>query len=303
MPGPLRFFGPSAGFYGNSLPQTVYYSGTGVFAATGTITAAVTVGAGALVPIAASGTVTVGVTLGAGGLVPMPATGTVATGVTVGATGSWYLPATGGVATSVVLQAQGSALLPATATLDASVSLTAAGAVVWLATASLEAGVVLVAEGTFTHTIYTFTPPTLADGPPIAYRDRSTRGRHEPTVTDEWLVARANPTGSRLMSFFGQRQTGVAIFKMADGTYRSDRPIPGLRLGQAPWPPVPIDQQVNGAIAQAWVYNRLEYDHVQEPAVVIVYYGGTSYTVSEDEAGDLVDAGFEGYVTAEEVTE
>lgn len=138
-----------------------------------------------------------------------------------------------------------------------------------------------------------FTPPTLADTPPIAYRDRS--ARQDGTVTNEWSVRDVNPRGFRLMSFFAPRQQGVAIYKMDDGTYCSDRPVPGV-VEQTAWPPVPLSQQVNGAINQSWLYSHMESEQTQSPAVVFVYYGGTSYQVDAAEAAALTAAGFGDYL-------
>ena len=153
-----------------------------------------------------------------------------------------------------------------------------------------------VADTRSPFTVFTFTPPTLTDTPAIAYYDRAMR--QDGTVTSEWRVDRANPLGFRLFQWFKQRPQGVAIYKMSDGTWRSDRAVPGITT-QTAWPPVPIDQQVNGAINQSWYAGRMVNDYVQDPAIVTVYYGGMSYRVDETEADALIAGGFGAYVTSE----
>lgn len=141
---------------------------------------------------------------------------------------------------------------------------------------------------------YVFTPPAIPDTPATSDYERSARG--DGTVTNEYNVRQANPQGSRLMSFYKPRWCGVAVYKMSDGTWRTDRMVPqGPVLGSA-WPPVPIDQQVNGAISQSWLYNQMIDEYVQDPAVVTVYYGGMSHPVSDAEAADLISGGFGNYV-------
>jgi hypothetical protein len=141
----------------------------------------------------------------------------------------------------------------------------------------------------------TFTPPVLKDGSPISERDRS--ATRDGRVTNEWRVPEVNPTGYRLMSFYSQRQVGVTVYKMDDGTYRSDRPVPGVLDGPPAWPPLPIGQQVNGSISQAWLDSEIVSEQVQSPAVVLVYYGGSSYEVDANEAAALTAAGLGAYLT------
>ena len=168
-------------------------------------------------------------------------------------------------------------------------------AVAGIATVSAVAGPAVISTRS-PFTVYTFTPPTLTDTPAIAYYDRAMR--QDGTVTSEWRVDRANPLGFRLFQWFKQRPQGVAIYKMSDGTWRSDRAVPGITT-QTAWPPVPIDQQVNGAINQSWYAGRMVNDYVQDPAIVTVYYGGMSYRVDETEADALIAGGFGAYVTTE----
>jgi hypothetical protein len=143
--------------------------------------------------------------------------------------------------------------------------------------------------------VTTFTPPVLMDGSPISERDRS--ATRDGRITNEWRVPEVNPLGYRFMSFFGQRPVGVTIYKMDDGTYRSDRPVPGVLEGQPAWPPLPIADQVNGAINQAWVGAKFYSELVQKPAVVLVYYGGSSYEVDANEAAALTAAGLGAYLS------
>jgi hypothetical protein len=141
----------------------------------------------------------------------------------------------------------------------------------------------------------TFTPPVLNDGSPLSERDRS--ATRDGRVTNEWRVPEVNPIGYRLMSFYSQRPVGVTVYKMDDGTYRSDRPVPGVLEGPPAWPPLPIADQVNGAINQAWLDGEIVSEQVQSPAVVFVYYGGGSYQVDANEAAALTAAGLGAYLT------
>ena len=143
---------------------------------------------------------------------------------------------------------------------------------------------------------YVFTPPALPDTPSTSDYERTARG--DGTVTNEFNVRQANPLGTRLMSFYKPRWCGVAVFKMSDGTWRTDRMLFGV-LGpvlETAWPPVPIADQVNGAISQSWLYSQMISELVQDPAVVTVYYGGMSHPVSDAEAADLINGGFGNYV-------
>ena len=143
---------------------------------------------------------------------------------------------------------------------------------------------------------YIFTPPAIPDTPSTSEYERTARG--DGKVTNEFNVRQTNPLGTRLMSFYKPRMCGVAVFKMSDGTWRTDRmllPVQGPTLETA-WPPVPIDQQVNGAISQSWLYGEMISEQVQDPGVVTVYYGGMSHPVSDAEAADLIAGGFGNYV-------
>lgn len=139
----------------------------------------------------------------------------------------------------------------------------------------------------------TFTPPTVAEVPPVSVAD----GRHEaPTGT-------TNPLGTRLFRWFSSRNRGVAVFKMSDGTYRMSRQVDGLSVsGTEPYPattPDQFPQTVNGTmyVAQSW-YAGAETDYpADSPQVSIVYYGGHSYTVDSAEAAALTAAGFGAYLS------
>jgi hypothetical protein len=143
---------------------------------------------------------------------------------------------------------------------------------------------------------YIFTPPNIPDVPPTSYWERA--GRRDGTVTNEWATKVANPLGSRLFSFYKPRPAGVAVYEMDDGTYRTDRPVPQGPTLETAWPPVPVQPgpdgigQVNGSINQSWLYSRMISNYVQTPGVVKVYYGGTSYQVTQAEYNNLVSAGF-----------
>lgn len=141
---------------------------------------------------------------------------------------------------------------------------------------------------------YVFTPPAIPDTPSTSDYERTARG--DGTVTNEFNVRQANPLGSRLMSFYKPRWCGVAVFKMSDGTWRTDRMVPQGPTLETAWPPVPINQQVNGAINQSWLYSQMISEQVQDPGVVTVYYGGMSHPVSDAEATDLINGGFGPYL-------
>jgi hypothetical protein len=314
VPGPLRFFGPSAAFYGSTLSQVAFYSPIGVEPASGAIAGTVVLVAAAVEVFPADGAIAGTVTISAAGQVELfvPGTGSITVDVslvaqgseavpgvagasfdvTLGAEAEVFYPGAGAGAFTVELTGEASAALPGSGALVAGADLAAQGTLVFPATGAIAVGVSLVASTRMAT--YFFTPPVLDDGPPIAYRDRS--ARQDGTVTNEWLVRQENPTGFRLMSFYRERPQGVAVYKMSDGSYRTDRPVPGFGAKTA-WPPVPIDAQVNGAISQSWLYSRLERELVQDPAVVLVYYGGSTYQVTPDEADALEDGGLGEYVT------
>jgi hypothetical protein len=147
---------------------------------------------------------------------------------------------------------------------------------------------------------YVFTPPVIPDVPNTAVFERA--ARRDGTVTNEVAVKQANPLGTRLMSFYKPRMCGVAVFKMDDGTWRTDRMVPQGPTYETAWPPVPLHPgqdgigQVNGAINQSWLYNQMIDEYVQSPGVVKVYYGGMSHPVTNQEAQDLINGGFGNYV-------
>lgn len=134
----------------------------------------------------------------------------------------------------------------------------------------------------------TFTPPSLNEIPQIG--------------GDE-----GNPLGNRLMRFYSPRPSGATVFKMSDGTYRIARQIPGLVGGppvQDVWPSVQqavtstnLPSQPNAAINISWFYSAIVSKEVQTPALVYVYYGGHSYTVSAAEAASLTAAGLGAYLS------
>lgn len=149
----------------------------------------------------------------------------------------------------------------------------------------------------------TFTPPALDDGPPIAYWDRK-YDKGEDRITDEWSIQAANPKGFRLMSYYKQRPVSVTIFKMSDGTYAADRPIPGLYLRTVPYTTIPVESstdgtpsQVNNVISMTWLYGQVVSEELQDPSVVATYQGGHTYVVSAEEADALIAAGLGAYVT------
>lgn len=139
----------------------------------------------------------------------------------------------------------------------------------------------------------TFTPPSIAEVPPIG-------------------VEGENPQGVSLMRFFQSRQRGVAVFKMSDGTYRAARSVTGLTQGSGgtvpvlePYPAIPEIASngqggvgvVNDALAWSWVFETGTQYPLTQPTVSIVYNGGHSYTVSSAEAAALTAAGFGAYLS------
>lgn len=113
-----------------------------------------------------------------------------------------------------------------------------------------------------------------------------------------------NRWAARVQSYYKPRQVGVAVFKMLDGSYFVSRQVPGVKAAllkivfREPSQPVPRRDQVNQTMATSWV-NGKPTEFPQRPDVDIVYYGGTSYPVSADEAADLEAAGLGDYVTSE----
>jgi hypothetical protein len=128
----------------------------------------------------------------------------------------------------------------------------------------------------------TFTPPTLDEVP-----SHGEAGAHGPMV--------------RLMRYYKPRPRGVTVYKMTGGLYAIARFVPGLdptwTLFREPTLPIPEDQQVNDTQATSWMYGRILEDFPQIPNVEAVYYGGTSYQVSDAEAFLLDQAGFGAYLT------
>jgi hypothetical protein len=134
--------------------------------------------------------------------------------------------------------------------------------------------------------VSTFTPPSIAEVPPMG-------------ATDD------NPMGRRLFRYYQSRQRGVAVFKMSDGTYQLARAVPGLNLTVAePYPattPDQFPQTISGTMMiatseDATTSTYTEYP-AQQPQVAVVYYGGHSYTVSTVEAAALTAAGLGAYIT------
>lgn len=163
----------------------------------------------------------------------------------------------------------------------------------------------------------TFTPPTVAEVPPVPVAD----SRYGPPYADQ------NRPAAALFKYFKSRQRGVAIFKMSDGTYRSARPVAGLTVGlggtvpvEEPYPPMPrvpgggVDGQVNDALAYEWHFEQGTKFGIdgsvtqfaagtstvltapQYPTVSITYIGGVNYPVSSAEAAALTAAGFGSYI-------
>jgi hypothetical protein len=126
----------------------------------------------------------------------------------------------------------------------------------------------------------TFTPPTMDEVP--------TNGS-----ADESVVA------GKLWQYYNPRPRGIAIFKMDDGSYWVSRFLPGVTgpVFREPWPPLPKADQANQTMHTTWLYSRVQADYPQVPGVVIVYYGGMSYPVSETEAYDLQAAGLGAYLS------
>ena len=147
-----------------------------------------------------------------------------------------------------------------------------------------------------------FTPPTLHDVP--------TYGAFGETAK-----------AARLAKYYKPRPRGVAVYKMQPGNiYFLGRDVPGLAIdvinalgrsappevapfrvavqsAREPSQPIPHEDQVNHTQAQTWMYGRMTGNFPQVPDVMAVYYGGTSYAVSDDEAALLRSAGFGAFLT------
>jgi hypothetical protein len=118
---------------------------------------------------------------------------------------------------------------------------------------------------------------------------------------------------ARLAKFYKPRPRGVAVYKMTPGNiYFLGRDVPGLEIdvteaptqfrvavqsAREPSQALPREDQVNHTQATSWLFGRVLADFPQEPDVMVVYYGGTSYQVSDDEAALLLAAGFANYLS------
>lgn len=133
-----------------------------------------------------------------------------------------------------------------------------------------------------------FTTPVTAEVPPVSVAD----SRSGPAT------AQVNRWGTRLFRYYHSRNRGVAVFKMSDGTYRTARQVTGLSVPVLePYPPVPEGQAVNDALAWSF-YNGTGTEYpLTQPTVTLVYYGGSSYSVTSAEAAALTAAGFGAYIT------
>lgn len=143
----------------------------------------------------------------------------------------------------------------------------------------------------------TFTPPTLAEVSPID----PPHERHK------------NPLGNALFKYYPARERGATVFKYADGTYSINRNIELLNVPVfEPYPATLETSQnsnggvVNDALAWSWYNSGTDqgtnagYGGTKYPLpnpVTVIYYGGSSYTVTEAEANSLAAAGFEDYLT------
>lgn len=132
----------------------------------------------------------------------------------------------------------------------------------------------------------TFTPPVVSEVPPV-------------TPTAQGVQA-------RLYRFYQSRNRGVAVFKMSDGTYQTNRPVTGVSAsGSEPYPSTPETASdatagigvVNDALAWSWYAGKGTEYPLTAPTVVTVYYGGHTYTISTTEAAALTAAGFGPYIT------
>ncbi len=105
------------------------------------------------------------------------------------------------------------------------------------------------------------TPPPVGPcqfSPPL--------GEDLPSISMWPPTIRANPLGTALMAHFKGYAQAVNVWKLADGTYTQQQPIPAI----VNFSPVPANQRI-----------------------VHVYRGGTVETVSSEEAQALRDAGYD----------
>jgi len=126
----------------------------------------------------------------------------------------------------------------------------------------------------------TFTPPPVADVPPIL-----------PTELDK----RANPVAWRLFRYYHSRNRGINVFKMKDGTYVSSDP--GFGNNTIVGEPYPATDAVpNNMLAQSY-YNGVRTDFPLPQPIALIYYGGHSYSITSQEATNLTNAGYGAFIT------
>ena len=143
---------------------------------------------------------------------------------------------------------------------------------------------------------YTFTPPTLPVVPPVDYAQH----RSDPPTKQ------VNPQGWNLMRYMPQRDRGVNVWKMTDGTYMMSDPVPVVTFaGTIGWPYPDSPNPVNNAISSSWFPGGTggaggsgPGGDIQtvNPNIAVEYQGGHTYAVSSTEATALTAVGLGAYL-------
>ena len=113
---------------------------------------------------------------------------------------------------------------------------------------------------------YTFQPPTVQDVPNFL-----------PDDTPEVKENRGH---------YALGVRGVNVFKLADGTYVQDTPTAENSNSSVPYPIL-----WGQPISVSWYKGQPTYTYQDNP-VILIYYGGRTYTVSDAEANSLANAGY-----------
>lgn len=109
------------------------------------------------------------------------------------------------------------------------------------------------------------------------------------------------------MRYMPQRNRGVNVWKMTDGTYMMSDPVPSVTFtGTIGWPYPDSPNPVNNATSSSWypggtggVGGSGPGGNIQtvNPNISVEYLGGHSYPVSSAEAAALTAAGLGAYVS------
>lgn len=143
----------------------------------------------------------------------------------------------------------------------------------------------------------TFAPPGITVVPPV----NEAETRTSPRTMD------VNRQGYNLMRYFPERNRGVNVWKLDNGTYMMSDEVPGVTFtGTVAWPYPDTLDPVNDAISSSWYPGGVggvggsgpggDIQHVPYH-IVFEYLGGHSYTVSSAEAAALTAVGLGSFIT------